>query len=101
MDGDSRSRPSGRPSPKLDIEILLPAGLCVPGLAVWLQSVAPARARGAMTVAVVSDARVRALNRVYRKKDKNTDVLSFPAEGPAKAGRYDRGVAGRYDRGVA
>ena len=50
-----------------------------PGLAAWLSSVAPARARGTMTVAIVSDARVRALNRQYRKKDTPTDVLSFPA----------------------
>ena len=33
-----------------------------------------------MTVAIVSDARVRALNRQYRKKDKATDVLSFSSE---------------------
>ena len=33
-----------------------------------------------MTVAIVSDARVRALNRQYRKKDKATDVLSFTSE---------------------
>jgi probable rRNA maturation factor len=33
-----------------------------------------------MTVALVPDARVRALNRQYRKKDKATDVLSFPAD---------------------
>ena len=51
-----------------------------PGLAAWLTSVAPARARGAMTVAIVSDARVRALNRKFRRQDKATDVLSFPAE---------------------
>jgi probable rRNA maturation factor len=52
-----------------------------PGLAAWLASVAPARARGIVTVAVVSDARVRALNRKFRKKDRATDVLSFPATG--------------------
>ena len=33
-----------------------------------------------MTVAIVSDARVRALNRKFRKKDKVTDVLSFPSD---------------------
>ena len=32
-----------------------------------------------MTVAIVPDARVRALNRQYRRTDKPTDVLSFPA----------------------
>src|ERR1051325_5549729 len=51
-----------------------------PGLAAWLGSVAPPRARGTMTVAIVPDARVRALNRQFRKKDKPTDVLSFPSD---------------------
>ena len=40
---------------------------------------APARARGEVTIALVPDARVRALNRQYRGKDAPTDVLSFPA----------------------
>ena len=60
---------------KLSVEVVGRA----PGLAAWLASVAPARARGTVTVAIVSDARVRALNRQYRKKDTPTDVLSFPA----------------------
>ncbi|MCC7417653.1 MAG: rRNA maturation RNase YbeY [Acidobacteria bacterium] len=51
-----------------------------PRLARWLAGVAPARARGAVAVAIVSDARVRALNRRYRRKDAATDVLSFPSE---------------------
>ena len=50
-----------------------------PGLAAWLRRVAPSRARGAVSVALVSDQRVRALNRTYRRKDYATDVLSFPA----------------------
>jgi probable rRNA maturation factor len=33
-----------------------------------------------MTVAIVPDARVRALNRRYRRKDRPTDVLSFPSD---------------------
>jgi probable rRNA maturation factor len=49
------------------------------GLAGWLRRVAPARARGSVNVALVSDARVRALNRTFRRKDYATDVLSFPA----------------------
>jgi len=52
--------------------------VAVPGLAAWLRRVAPARARGAVSVALVSDQRVRALNRTYRGKDDATDVLSFP-----------------------
>jgi ssRNA-specific RNase YbeY (16S rRNA maturation enzyme) len=50
-------------------------------LAAWLQRVAPVRARGAVTVALVSDRRIRALNRRYRGVDASTDVLSFPAAG--------------------
>ena len=50
-----------------------------PGLARWMMRVAPARARGAVSIAVVSDQRVRALNRQYRGIDGATDVLSFPA----------------------
>ena len=52
--------------------------VAVPGLAAWLRRVAPARARGVVCVALVSDRRVRALNRAYRRKDYATDVLSFP-----------------------
>jgi probable rRNA maturation factor len=33
-----------------------------------------------MTLALVPDARVRALNRQFRHKNQNTDVLSFPAD---------------------
>jgi probable rRNA maturation factor len=39
-----------------------------------------------MTVAVVPDARVRALNRRFRGKDRATDVLSFPAGEPGALG---------------
>ena len=50
------------------------------GLARWLSRVAPARLRGEVAVALVSDAHIRKLNRQYRGKDYATDVLSFPAE---------------------
>ena len=50
------------------------------GLGRWLARIAPKRARGSVTVAILSDSRVRALNRKYRGKDEPTDVLSFPAE---------------------
>ena len=71
-----------------------------PGLARWLQRVAPARARGVVTVAVVSDARVRSLNHRYRRQDEATDVLSFPADEPGELGDVviAAGVAGRQAR---
>lgn len=49
------------------------------GLGAWLQKAAPASARGDVSIAVVSDRRMRALNRQFRGKDAATDVLSFPA----------------------
>ena len=49
------------------------------GLDRWLQLVAPARARGTVEIAVVSDRRIQSLNLEYRKKGAPTDVLSFPA----------------------
>ena len=52
----------------------------VRGLAAWLGRVAPRAARGVVSVALVSDRKVRALNRTYRHKDCATDVLSFAAE---------------------
>jgi len=50
-----------------------------PGLASWLRRVAPPRARGRVTVALVADTRIRELNRAFRGKDYATDVLSFPS----------------------
>ena len=50
------------------------------GLARWLARVAPRTARGELAIALVSDARMRILNRSYRRKDYATDVLSFPPE---------------------
>jgi probable rRNA maturation factor len=63
------------------------------GLGVWLQRAAPARTRGEVTVALVSDRRMRSLNRAFRGKDYATDVLSFPmaeaaADAPAEAGAF-------------
>jgi probable rRNA maturation factor len=51
------------------------------GLGRWLTRVAPAAAKGELGIALVGDARMRVLNRSYRKKDYATDVLSFESEG--------------------
>ncbi len=37
---------------------------------------------GELSVAIVSDARIQELNKNFRHKDKATNVLSFPMEGP-------------------
>ena len=68
------------PKPALRVEVVTPSGFRAAGLGAWLASVAPARARGDVVVAITSDARVRALNRRFRHKDTSTDVLSFPSD---------------------
>lgn len=93
---------------RLDVRVCDERGrpLRAGGLAAWLARVAPARARGAVSVALVSDRRVRALNRAYRRVDVATDVLSFPTErGRARGSRrfwgdivIARGVARRQAR---
>jgi len=50
------------------------------GLGPWLARIAPRSARGAVTIAVVTDSKMRALNKRFRKIDKITDVLSFPSQ---------------------
>jgi probable rRNA maturation factor len=64
----------------------------MPALGRWLATTAPADARGDVSVAIVPDAVVRNLNRTYRRKDKPTDVLSFPAnDDGSKTKRRGRG----------
>ena len=62
------------------------------GLAAWLTRVAPARARGLVSIAIVSDAEIKTLNRRFRRVNRATDVLSFPNVGRPFQGR--RQVAG-------
>jgi probable rRNA maturation factor len=56
----------------------------------WLERVAPSSAHGTIGVALVSDTRVRALNRTYRRRDYATDVLSFPTGPVPSMLRLDR-----------
>lgn len=66
------------------------------GLAAWLAAAAPASGRGEVSVAMVSDRRMRSLNRQFRGKDAVTDVLSFSEKGPgifSDAGRGKRSPA--------
>jgi probable rRNA maturation factor len=71
---------------RLTIDVVSTGSVRAPGLARWLAAIAPRRARGAVTIAVLPDIRVRSLNREYRGKDAATDVLSFPADEPGILG---------------
>ena len=64
---------------RLTIDVVTSGATRASGLGRWLASIAPARARGTMTIAIVPDGRVQQLNRRYRRKDVATDVLSFPS----------------------
>ena len=55
------------------------------GLARWLAAVLPARLRGEVAIALVTDPHIRKLNRQHRGKAYATDVLSFPALRPGSA----------------
>lgn len=99
--GSRKGAPSGPPAPpRLDIEVVPPRAEGARGLSRWLGAVAPARARGSVTVALVPDARVRRLNREFRATDRPTDVLSFPADEPGVLGDVviATGVARRQAR---
>jgi probable rRNA maturation factor len=66
---------------RLHVSVASPdaGALSTRGLGPWIARWAPASARGDVSIAVVSDRRMRALNRQFRGKDAATDVLSFPA----------------------
>jgi probable rRNA maturation factor len=51
------------------------------GLGRWLARIAPRSANGIVTIAILPDRQVKALNRKYRRKNCGTDVLSFSGTG--------------------
>jgi len=80
------------------------------GLGGWLSRIAPRSARGAVTIAILPDSKVRALNKRFRGLNKATDVLSFPSgaedqlrPGPKFLGEIviARGIAQKQARNLA
>jgi probable rRNA maturation factor len=92
---DSRRRRRRRQRLVVEITGSSPARAAASGLCGWLEAVAPGRARGAVALALVSDAEMRAIHRRYLGRDRVTDVLSFPAgiseSWPAGAGPHPLG----------
>ncbi len=86
MSGDPGSRRASRRSAGLSVSVVDAAGrpLRAAGLGRWLARIVPRRVTGSVTIALISDARIRLLNRTYRRTDSATDVLSFPVESTAE-----------------
>jgi probable rRNA maturation factor len=109
-----RSRPPERGAGRLRVTVTDAKGASLrdsasSGLSAWLNRAAPRQARGHVSLAVVSDAFMRSLNRKYRGIDRPTDVLSFPAEAGGRGSEganalgdlaIARGVAGRQARAL-
>ena len=95
-----RTGRAGTIGTRLRIEVVPPNVAGAAGLAGWLASVAPSGTRGDVTIGLVTDARVRTLNRRHRGLNEATDVLSFPAEEPDVLGDIviATGVARRQAR---
>ena len=108
MDPDSKSTLPRRSAPRakagrriLSVVVTDGRGRAVKdgGLGRWLTRIAPRAARGELGIALVTDARMRTLNRSYRRKDYATDVLSFEGEGETLGDLViARGVAARQAR---
>ncbi len=79
-----RRRRSGRTG-RLTVAKGRPAGQAA--LARWLERAAPAAARGTVSIALVTDARMKRLNGTFRGKPYTTDVLSFPTGPDSRQGR--------------
>jgi probable rRNA maturation factor len=97
----SRARAAtGRPGLHVSVTDAHGRPVRAPGLAGWLARVAPASARGALSIALVSDARMRRLSARFRGVDRATDVLAFPAGDPGSVGdvAIATGVARRQAR---
>ncbi len=59
----------------------------------------PKKVTGVVTVSFVNDTEIKRLNRMYREKDKVTDVLSFPSSDAEFSG-YLGDVIISYDQAV-
>ena len=102
MSSMSRRGPKGLRVSVTDVRGRALRSLHASGLAAWLSRAAPATTSGVVSVAIVSDADMRRLNRNFRGVNRATDVLSFPAKS-ARARTKEGDILGdlAIARGVA
>lgn len=83
------SEPPARRGPRVEVTSAVRKGPPARRVAGWAEAVlgaADPRSRAAVSVLLCGDARMRRLNRDWRKLDRPTDVLSFPAGEPGFLG---------------
>ena len=92
MGKEPPARPGVRaplPPPRAEVTSAVRIGPSVRRVAAWTEAVlaaaAPRRSES-VSVLLCGDARMRRLNREFRRIDRPTDVLSFPAEVPGLLG---------------
>jgi len=84
-----RASRAPRIAPRAEVTSAVRTGPSARRVAAWTEAVlvaASPRGRGAVSVLLCGDARMRRLNREFRKIDRPTDVLSFPAGDPVFLG---------------
>src|SRR5512140_2847968 len=84
-----KSDPPSR-GPAVDVSVSVSGAPSPARLTAWTRKLlaAPVTRAGAgdVSILVCGDARMRRLNRTYRRKDRPTDVLSFPSDEPGTLG---------------
>ncbi len=102
-----RSRRAGPQRPAVEVASSVRTGPSARAVASWARrAAAAAGARGAVSVLLCGDGRMRSLNRRWRGLDRPTDVLSFPAGEPGFLGDvvvdvpYAARQAGRLGHGL-
>ena len=100
---ERRAPRAPRPAPRVEVASAVRTGPSARRVAAWTEAVLAAaapRRKASVSVLLCGDARMRRLNREFRKIDRPTDVLSFPSADAAFLGDVAVNVpyAGRQAR---
>lgn len=86
MSGDPPSRAASAVDVACSVAGAPPPAAVARWTSALVKAAAPRRASHAVSVLLCGDARMRRLNREWRRKDRSTDVLSFPSGLPGSLG---------------